>query len=133
MSLSDIEKAAILLIALGPERAQHILDQLSADELLPIISAMKRMHHIDESTRQEALTEIADWLDTQAPDKTPASDQAINLLNAMGPYLPEKPATGQIDWGRAGFNFDSAQEQPPRLPGTKPNNDDDDSFSGRRR
>lgn len=126
MPLSDIEKAAVLLIALGPERSQRILNQLGADELLPIIEAMQKMRHIDESTRNEALSDIADWLDGQAPDKTPTSDPAINLFNAMGPYLPEAPDTSKIDWNSAGFDFDPPPEKPPQLPGTPRSNDDDE-------
>lgn len=133
MDLSDIEKAAILLIALGPERAQEILDQLSANELLPIINAMKKMRHIDANTRNEALNDIANWLDDSNADISPSSDQAINLLNAMGPYLPETSNTDTIDWSRAGFNFDPPQEEPPQLPGTKPRNDDDPPLPGSRR
>ena len=131
-NLSDIEKAAILLIALGPERSQRILNQMGADELLPIIEAMQKMKHIDEATRNEALADIADWLDDQATDKTPTTDTAINLLEAMGPYLPETPDTNKIDWGRAGFNFDPPNEPPPKLPGT-PRNDDEPPLPGSRR
>jgi hypothetical protein len=133
MPLSDIEKAAVLLIALGPERSQRILNQLGADELLPIIEAMQKMRHIDETTRKEALVDIADWLDDQTTDKTPTSDSAISLLNAMGPYLPEAPDTKKIDWSRAGFNFDPPNEPPPKLPGTHPPNDDDPPLPGSRR
>lgn len=132
-NLSDIEKAAILLIALGPDRSQRILDQMGTNELLPIIDAMQKMRHIDEATRNEALADIADWLDTQTTDKTPTSDTAINLLNAMGPYLPEKPDTSQIDWDNAGFDFDPPNEPPPKLPGSSPRNDDDPPLPGSRR
>ena len=132
-NLSEIEKAAVLLIALGPQRAQRILDQLSATELLPIIDAMQKMRHIDDITRNEALAEIADWLDDQATDKTPTSDTAINLLSAMGPYLPETPNNQKIDWSRAGFNFDPPHEEPPKLPGSSPKKDDYSSFPGSRR
>ncbi|MBT5829046.1 MAG: hypothetical protein HOH77_02530 [Candidatus Latescibacteria bacterium] len=133
MPLSDIEKAAVLLIALGPERSQRILNQLGADELLPIIEAMQKMRHIDEGTRNEALADIADWLDDQATDKTPTSDPAINLLNAMGPYLPETPDASKIDWDSAGFDFDPPNETPPQLPGTPRPNDDEPPLPGNRR
>jgi len=132
-NLSEIEKAAVLLIALGPQRAQRILDQLSANELLPIIEAMQKMRHIDDITRNEALAEIADWLDDQATDKTPTSDTAINLLSAMGPYLPETTDNQKIDWSRAGFNFDPPNEKPPQLPKPSQKKDDDSSFPGSRR
>jgi hypothetical protein len=133
MSLSEIEKAAVLLIALGPDRSQRILDQLGADELLPIIEAMKKMRHIDETTRNEALADIADWLDDQSTDKTPSSDSTISLLNAIGPYLPEALGTQKIDWSRAGFDFDPSSETPPRLPGQNPPTDDEPPLPGSRR
>lgn len=133
MSLSDIEKAAILLVALGPERSQRILDQLGADELLPIIAAMKKTRQIDEATRKAALADIANWLDPENPGHLPTSDAATNLLSAMGPYLPESTGNESIDWTRAGFDFGSDQTPPPRLPGThRPDRGDSQNPEGRR-
>lgn len=117
MNLSDIEKSAILLIALGPERAQRILDQLSTAELMPLIEAMQHMKSIDPQVRNAVLEEVASLLEDLAQGKQPTTPEAINLLNAIGPYAPEAIDPDKIDWNRAGFNFDPPDDDSPQLPG----------------
>lgn len=117
MNFSDIEKSAILLIALGPERAQRILDQLSTSELMPLIEAMKHMRTIDPEVRNAVLEEVASLLDDLARGKQPSTPEAIDLLNSIGPYIPEAIDPNKIDWNRAGFNFDPPDDDHPQLPG----------------
>lgn len=117
MPLSDIEKSAILLIALGPERAKRILDQLGTTELLPIIEAMQRMRKVDPETRDAVLKEVAALLEDLSQGKEPSTPEATDLLNSLGPYIPEQIEPDQIDWDRAGFNFDPPDEDNPELPG----------------
>jgi len=117
MPLSDIDKSAILLIALGPERAKRILNQLGTNELLPIIEAMQRMRKIDPEIRDAVLEEVASLLDDLSHGKQPSTPEAADLLNSIGPYIPEKIEPDQIDWDRAGFNFDPPDEDNPELPG----------------
>jgi len=119
MNLSDIEKSAILLIALGPERAKRILDQLGTGELLPIIEAMQRMRKIDPEVRDAVLEEVASLLENLAEGKQPSTPEAIDLLNSIGPYIPEQIEPDEIDWDRAGFNFDPPDEDNPQLPGNR--------------
>ena len=119
MPLSDIEKTAVLLIALGPERAGRILDRLGTADLLPIIEAMKHMRRIDPETRRAVLEEVAELLEDLAAGKTPRSHRAIDLFKTLGPYLPEPIDPKHIDWDRAGFNFDPPDEAPPDLPGCR--------------
>jgi Mg/Co/Ni transporter MgtE len=117
MPLSDIEKSAILLIALGPERAQRILDQLSTAELMPLIEAMKRMKSIAPEVRDAVLEEVASLLEDLSKGKQPTTPEAMDLLKSIGPYIPEAIDPDKIDWNRAGFDFDPPDDENPQLPG----------------
>ena len=44
--MNEIEKVAVLLIALGPEHSKRILDRLGPDDLIPIVQAMKRLNKV---------------------------------------------------------------------------------------
>lgn len=95
MNLTEIEKVAVLLIALGPKRAQRILDQLSTTDLLPIIAAIKPMEKISPKVRQKVLEEVKQIL-TDQTTKRPSTQKRnfqTSLLDQLGPYIPN-----QIDW-----------------------------------
>lgn len=114
MTMSEIEKAAVLLIALGPQRSQRILDQLGTDELLPIIEAMQRMKHIDPTVRRQVLLEVVELLENLSTGNKPTSPNP--LFQKLGPYLPKNIDAKNIDWDRAGFRFDPPDDPPPNLP-----------------
>ena len=121
MKLNETEKVAVLLVALGPKRAQRILDRLSTDELVLIVDAMKRLGNIRPEIRRQVLEEVNDILRglsrrSEAPE-TPVpefpTDEAptrVDLFQKLGPYLPDSIDTSSIDWDSAGFDFDT---QPP--------------------
>ena len=120
MSLSDIEKAAVLLIALGPARAQRILDQLGADELLPLIQAMERMRQVDPEIRRAVLEEVNQILTDLVAGQTPhkkTTDQTgeskVNLFERLGPYLSEQIDPNEIDWDAAGPGANPPNQDPP--------------------
>ncbi len=125
MNLTEYEKAAVLLIALGPEHAQPILDKLSAGDLLPIIKAMKRMRQVPREVRRAVLKEVNDLIDKSAnqisdnddPPKSESTPKDPSILDHIGPYITDQLDPDQIDWHGAGFNFsDPSDEDPPYEP-----------------
>lgn len=123
MSLTDVEKVAVLLIALGPERAQRILDRLGPADLMPIVSAMKRMRSVDPEVRRVVLEEVSGLLTDLAagrvpggrapeepapgaPERPKPGEQAPGLLGRVGPLLRGRVDPEGIDWDAVGFNFD---------------------------
>jgi len=131
MNLTEIEKAAVLLITLGPQRAQRILDRLSVTDLLPIIAAMKRMGQISLEVRQAVLEKVNQILTDQAARRVPSArqppepaeptDPPTDLFDRLGPHLPDRIDPGRIDWNAAGFDFGSTPENP--RPGRLPEED----------
>jgi hypothetical protein len=129
--VSEIEKVAILLIALGPQKAQRILDKLGPDELMPIVQAMRKLKKITPEAREQVLTEVNGILEDlaasafpgsefdpaspeldAAPPELPPSPSARDILEQVQDVLPDKvepdaPPPTEIDWGAAGFDFGS--------------------------
>lgn len=142
--MTEIEKVAILLIALGPDRSQRILDRLGPDELIPIVEAMRRLKKIPPETREAVLLEVNDILEDLAAATFPGSDydpakpetppevpppelpnqpSAKDILGQVQDELPERiepTDLPDIDWGAAGFDFGS---------GKRGKKDDDESGS----
>lgn len=149
--MTEIEKVAVLLIALGPDRSQRILDRLGPDELLPIVEAMRRVRDLPPGAREAVLEEVNDILenlaasafpgstfDPDSPAKPPETPQpptpppeptARDILSSVQDELPEriepKGDGPDIDWGAAGFDFGSGNRGKRE--------DDDDPPSGGRR
>ena len=132
--LNEVEKAAVLLIALGPEKAQDILDRLGSTDLMAIVSAMKRFQNVSEELKQSVLLEVSQLLmglaanqfpvkddrDTTTVDEEqpglptrkprseqvePPADTNVNLFDRLGPLLKDRIDSDKIDWGAAGFDF----------------------------
>ncbi len=114
MNLTEVEKAAVLLIALGPQRAQRILDRLGAADLVPIIDAMQRMGQIAPEIRRAVLREVNQLLTHRAAGRVSGAqkpaDEEIDLFDRLGPYLPDR-----IDPDRDAddFNVGPAPEDGP--------------------
>ena len=70
MSLNETEKVAVLLVALGPKRAQRILDRLSTDELVLIVDAMKRLGNIQPEIRLTGFQKIHENADYEVWENT---------------------------------------------------------------
>lgn len=127
MNLSDVEKAAVLLIALGPDRSRPILDQLSTADLLPIVGAMKRMRSIPHEARRAVLLEVNRILhklsaETSATVDDKGDDPATGLFRRLGPSLPSRIDPDRADWGddgpTDGPHWDEPElPPPPSLPG----------------
>ncbi|HAA73626.1 TPA: hypothetical protein DCE37_00710 [Candidatus Latescibacteria bacterium] len=131
--MTEIEKVAILLIALGPERSQRILDRLGTEDLIPIVDAMRRMKSIPPEVRESVLLEVNGILEDLAATSFPGSTFDPDAPDVHEPELPEKPSAkdilGQvkeelpekiepnalpdIDWGAAGFDFGSGNRGNP--------------------
>jgi flagellar motor switch protein FliG len=130
--MTEIEKVAVLLIALGPDRSQRILDRLGPDELLPIVQAMRAMKKIPPEIRESVLLEVNGILEDLAATSFPGSDfdpdappsaqetppelpiqpSAKEILGQVQDELPESIASEdlpEIDWGAAGFDFGSGK------------------------
>jgi len=132
MNLNETEKVAVLLVALGPKRAQRILDRLSTDELVLIVDAMKRLGNIRPEVRRQVLEEVNDILqglargDTAgnpvapAPEIPATSAPGVDLFTRLGPYLPESIDPSRIDWDAAGFDFDDSDADQWRRGGSDP-------------
>ena len=126
--MNEIEKVAVLLIAIGPEHAKRVLDKLSPDEMLPIIEAMRHMSKVSVDERMAILEEVNDILENLAAQKFPGSSyeksrstpereipesepaSARDLISLFGEDLPRRIDPGRlepgnIDWGAAGFDF----------------------------
>ena len=84
---------------------------------MPIIEAMQRMRKIDPEIRDAVLNEVASLLEGLADGKQPETPEAMDLLSSIGPYIPEQIDPKEIDWDRAGFNFDPPDQDDPELPG----------------
>jgi len=111
--MTELEKVAILLIALGPQHAQRILDRLSPEEMLPIIEAMRRVGKVPIEKRNAVLEEVNGILTDLAagrPPRVPSSERdspdgpaagTVDLIRKLGPYLPERVDPGSVDWSSA--------------------------------
>jgi hypothetical protein len=127
MNLSDVEKAAVLLIALGPQRSKRILEQLSTSDLLPIVGAMKRMRSIPHEVRRAVLLEVNRILhrlsgDAPLTPDTTGDDPATGLFRRLGPSLPSRIDPDRIGWDDDGPSDGPRWDEPelpppPSLPG----------------
>jgi hypothetical protein len=125
-NLTEVEKAAVLLMALGPERAKRILDQLGSGDLLPIIEAMKRMVRIPREIRRSVLEEVNQILTDRAarrvpgarmpPPRTGRTPRESDLFGRLEPLLPDRIDPEDVDWHGAGFDFGEADGGGPRRP-----------------
>ena len=128
--MTEIEKVAVLLIALGTQKSQRILDRLGPDELLPIVEAMRKMNKIPPETRESVLLEVNGILEDLAATSFPGSQfdpeasptvpeaqlpsgpTAKDILGQVQDELPERiepKDLPDIDWGAAGFDFGSGK------------------------
>ena len=113
--LNEVEKAAVLLIALGPENAQTILDQLGSSDLMAIVSAMKRLQGVSEELKQSVLLEVNQLLMGMAENQFPSSETDVpdrtdnQTVRSLGervdldveePEIPKAPDTDLL--GRIG-------------------------------
>ena len=152
--MNEFEKVAILLIALGPKRAQRILDRLGADDLLPIVETLRRMKKITPEERESVLEEVNGILEDLAAASFPGNefDPEVSPTpdSSSSPEFPEAPAAPpsardileqvkdelpdriepkklpDIDWDAAGFDFGSGNR-------AKREDDDDTPFGSDRR
>ena len=125
-NLTEVEKAAVLLIALGPDRAKRILDQLGSGDLLPIIEAMKRMARIPPKTRRSVLEEVNQILMHGAARRIPGArrpeprsgraSRQPGLFGRLEPLLPDRIDPEGIDWHNAGFDFGEEEDGLGRRP-----------------
>ena len=139
--MNEIEKVAVLLIALGPEHSKRILDRLGPDDLIPIVQAMKRLNKVSPDQRASVLEEVNGILedlaaqslsesgfDPASPEpeiplpELPDSPSARDIIQQVHDELPERiesDSLPDIDWGAAGFDFGSGNrgkrddEDPP--------------------
>ena len=96
--MSEIEKVAVLLIALGPQKAQRILDRLGPDDLMPIVQAMRKLKKITPEVREQVLREVNGILEDLAASAFPGSDYdpAATEPDVTPPELPNAPSARDI-------------------------------------
>jgi flagellar motor switch protein FliG len=63
LALSGLEKVAILLIAMGEERAGHVLKQLKPAEVEKVAGEISRQGQVDARTRLQVVQEFLQMLD----------------------------------------------------------------------
>ncbi|MBK34059.1 MAG: hypothetical protein CME26_00840 [Gemmatimonadetes bacterium] len=136
--MDEIQKVAVLLIALGPIHARRILDKLGPDEMLVIIDEMRKMSKVSVDDRMAILEEVNELLESLssgaptgattdashfAPPAPPNSAAAIldPVKDELPPKIdPDRISDRGIDWGGAGFDFgsrsDSDGDDPPQSP-----------------
>ncbi len=114
MDLTETEKIAVLLIALGPNRAGRILDRLKGKELTDVIAAMKRMKEIPPGIRRSVLEEVEGLLSRQAglPPREATSSRE-DLFGRLEPYLPDHIGPIDPDWDDGGSDRPSDDPPPP--------------------
>jgi len=59
LELSNLQKAAVVLISLGPEKSAEILSHLENDQVERIAREIARMEHLDLPTRARVLEEFS--------------------------------------------------------------------------
>ncbi|MDP6778624.1 MAG: hypothetical protein QGI83_17860 [Candidatus Latescibacteria bacterium] len=117
MDLTETEKIAVLLIALGPDRAARILDRLKGDELTEVIAAMNRMKEIPPGIRRSVLEEVEGILNRQAglpPRET--TSRREDLFGRLEPYLPDHIGPIDPDWDDGETDRPSDDSPPPWQP-----------------
>ena len=132
MELTDVEKVAVLLIALGPERARPLLDRLDADDVMKITTAMSRMGSVPPEVRKQVLEEMRDALSGRLggprPDRGGRRERrdrdevVAGLLDRLGPRLEDHINPDCVDWDAASFDSGEPEDEDPGppLPGGRP-------------
>ncbi|GIX41528.1 MAG: flagellar motor switch protein FliG [Leptospiraceae bacterium] len=84
------EKAAKLLIALGPEQASLILKELSDDEIQILVEEMLKIKKISEKEKKEILKEFYNNLNNDETIFTTGKEEAKKILTKTFGNSPEK-------------------------------------------
>ena len=122
MNLSEPEKVAVLLIALGRERAEKILNQLGPDDLVTIIDAMKNVKDFTAEVRRAVLEEVNEiLLDPGTASETGDGPfKRREILGRIQPLLPNRIEAEGINWDAAGFDFGDPWPRRPPPPDDEP-------------
>lgn len=125
--LTQVEKAAILLMIFGEEAAAEILKSLSPAEVQALGTAMYGLSGVSHATVNAVLDEIFDRLRTQSGLGVGASHFVRSVLNdALGPYKAQSvlsriaPASSErpieiLDWMDAASVAELIHDEHPQI------------------
>jgi hypothetical protein len=103
--LSGLEKAAVLLLALGPQKSTRLISGLTPREVARLADQLARVHTVDDETRTRVLREFRQAIPADPPSRRfmsppsrPPETKASARLAAAGeaPAEPRAPAGGSI-------------------------------------
>ncbi|MGC8862903.1 MAG: flagellar motor switch protein FliG [Armatimonadota bacterium] len=100
--VSGLEKAAILLIALGQQTAASALQQLSPDEVRAVCAQIARITDVDQSLRQHVLDEFRQFQENASPGG--GAEYARMLLEQV--LGPENAQASDVEKPRESRRFD---------------------------
>ena len=102
--LSGVEKASLLLLALGTEAAGSVLQKLSPDDVKVLGSSIAKLNNIDQTAKESVLQEFAQRHKGGA--RMPGADYVRQILeNALGSTKAQELAT-EIFMDTSGQPFD---------------------------
>jgi flagellar motor switch protein FliG len=89
-NLTRVQKLAILLMALGPDNAAHVLKNLDADELEAVSAQISRQPNVSEQVQLEVLREFSEaalHASTSSSRRTALQEAATGVLKTKPIYL----------------------------------------------
>jgi hypothetical protein len=116
--LSGLEKAAVLLLALGPQKSTRLISGLTPREVARLADQLARVHTIDDETRARVLREFQEAIPADPPSRrfmSPPSrppETTTSARRAAGEAAaePSAPAEGSI----RPYNFAALDKIAPR-------------------
>jgi len=85
-TLSGVQKAAIVLLQLGPETSSHILRSMSEDEVADLMAEVARLRDLDPGVIEEVLEEFTTLAETRINVTSGGIELARTLLErSLGP------------------------------------------------
>ena len=96
--LTGVEKAAILMMAISPQRVQELMQRLDDDEVERILASVSRFDTIPSSTLEKVLREFQEAIGKHEISIQGGREQALALIS------------GSIDADRASRPTESPPE-----------------------
>lgn len=100
--LSGLEKAAVLLLALGPQQSTKLISGLTSREVARLADQLARVHTVDDETRTRVLREFQEAVPADPPSRRfmsppslPPEAKASARLAAAGEAAAEPRARAE--------------------------------------
>ena len=117
--LSGLEKAAVLLLALGPQESTKLISGLTSREVARLADQFAQVHTVDEETRTRVLQEFREAVPVDhpsyralSPPSRPPEAKTSARLAAAGEASAEPPA--QAEESVRPYNFADLDKVSPR-------------------